>query len=148
MHCRERAVSPTTIPSYQRDVEHDGRSYAIAVEQLRVLQCGNCGEIVLDDAANRRISDALRTAAGLMLSEEIRQRREALGLLQKQVASALQISESTLSRWETGAQIQQRCMDRFLRAFFDLEALRGYLSTPEAAWVEPVAQVAGKPAQE
>jgi putative zinc finger/helix-turn-helix YgiT family protein len=148
MHCRERAVSPATIPSYQREVEHDGRRYAIAVDHLEVLQCGNCGEIILDDAANRRISDALRTAAGLMFPGEIRQRREALGLIQKQVANALQISESTLSRWETGAQIQQRCMDRFLRAFFDLEELRSYLSTPEGTWGEPVAQVAGKPAQE
>jgi hypothetical protein len=69
MHCRERAVSPATIPSYQSEVEHDGRRYTIAVDHLKVLQCGNCGAIVLDDAANRRISDALRTAAGLMIPE-------------------------------------------------------------------------------
>jgi putative zinc finger/helix-turn-helix YgiT family protein len=147
MHCRERAVSPATIPSYQREVEHDGRRYAIAVDQLMVLQCGNCGEIVLDDAANRRISAALRAAAGLMSPGEIRRRREALGLIQKQVASALQISESTLSRWETGAQIQQRCMDRFLRAFFDVGELRSYLNTPAVACVEPGAQFGGTTAQ-
>ena len=82
-----------------------------------------------------------------MFPAEIRQKREALGLIQKQLANALQISESTLSLWEAGAQIQQRSMDKFLRAFFDLEELRSYLSTPGAAWVEQDDRVAVGQAQ-
>src|SRR5262249_49580302 len=115
--CRERAVSPVTLPSYRAELEHDGRTYPIIVTDFQVLRCSRCGTIVLDDAANRRLSDALRGAAGLLQPSEIRERREALGLTQKQLAHHLQISEFTLSRWETGAQIQQRCMDRFLRVF-------------------------------
>ena len=127
MHCRERTVSPATLPSYEREVEHDGRKYTVTLSNFPVLQCSNCGELVLDDEANQRISDALRAKVGLLFPAEIRQKREALNLTQKQVAGHLQISESTLSRWETGAQLQQRCMDNFLRAFFDLQALRNYL---------------------
>jgi DNA-binding transcriptional regulator YiaG len=37
------------------------------------------------------------------------------GLTQKQFAHLLGVGEATVSRWETGAQIQQRAMDRFLR---------------------------------
>jgi putative zinc finger/helix-turn-helix YgiT family protein len=53
-----------------------------------------------------------RTALAL---EEIRQGREKLALTQKQFANLLGVGEATVSRWETGAQIQQRAMDRFLR---------------------------------
>ena len=38
-----------------------------------------------------------------------------LGLSQEQFANLLGVSEATVSRWEMGAQIQQRAMDRFLR---------------------------------
>jgi DNA-binding transcriptional regulator YiaG len=36
-------------------------------------------------------------------------------LTQKQFANLLGVGEATVSRWETGAQIQQRAMDRFIR---------------------------------
>ena len=55
-------------------------------------------------------------------------------------AQALQIAEATLSRWETGAQIQQRSMDRLLRAFFDLEPLRTYYGITAPATNETAGQ--------
>ncbi len=45
----------------------------------------------------------------------------------------LQIAEATLSRWETGAQIQQRSLDKLLRGFFGIEALRRFLGMPDLA---------------
>ncbi len=57
-------------------------------------------------------------------------RRESLGLTQKQLADFLLISDSTLSRWETGGQIQQKSLDRLLRAFFALEEFREYVGAP------------------
>src|SRR5437762_341779 len=53
--------------------------------------------------------------ARLLAPEEIRAGRERLALTQKQFANLLGVGEATVSRWETGAQIQQRAMDRFLR---------------------------------
>jgi transcriptional regulator with XRE-family HTH domain len=56
-----------------------------------------------------------RREARLLTPDEIRDGREKLGLTQKQFANLLGVGEATVSRWETGAQIQQRAMDRFLR---------------------------------
>jgi putative zinc finger/helix-turn-helix YgiT family protein len=124
--CRQRAVASVILPSYSTEMEHDGRKYPIDLTEFAVLQCSNCQSILFDDAANDRLFDALRSAAGLLAPSEIRRQREALGLKQRELANLLQISESTLSRWETGAQIQQRCMDKLLRGFFEVEELRRF----------------------
>ena len=131
--CRERAVHPTTLPTYEANLEHDGRSYHVALPDLEVFQCQNCGAVILDDAADDRLSDALRDAAGLLKPVEIRARREALGLKQRELAGYLRIAESTLSRWETGAQIQQRSMDALLRIFFELDEARRMLGAPDSS---------------
>lgn len=130
--CRERAVNPAVLPRYATELEHDGREYRVSVTSLQVARCDKCGAIMLDDAANRRLSDALRSQAGLLQPSEIRAHREALGLTQRALAGHLHIAEATLSRWETGAQIQQRAMDQFLRVFFQSSDARRILGCPEA----------------
>jgi putative zinc finger/helix-turn-helix YgiT family protein len=131
-NCRERAVNPATLPTYSADLEHDGRKYHVMLTDMQVAKCDNCGTIMLDDVASRRLSDALRNAAGLLHPAEIRANREALKLTQKTLAGYLFIAEATLSRWETGAQIQQRTMDLFLRTFFEVPEARRFLGVPEA----------------
>jgi putative zinc finger/helix-turn-helix YgiT family protein len=103
-----------TMP-YTTAVEHDGRTYHVEIPALTVPRCGNCRAISINDEADQQISAAFRRAAGLLAPEEIRQGREKLELTQKQFANLLGVGEATVSRWETGAQIQQRAMDRFLR---------------------------------
>ncbi len=132
MACRERAVAPTTLPTYTADLEHDGRGYTVTINDFQVLQCQRCGAIVLDDAADDRLSDALRQKAGLLTPGEIRANREKLGLTQQQLANALRISMYTLSRWETGGQIQQRAMDAFLRVFFESSEARAILRADQS----------------
>jgi len=75
---------------------------------------------LVDREAGEKVNDALRTAAGLLQPLEIRQRREALGINQKALAAHLGIVPTTLSRWEPGAQIQQRGFDKLLRLYFAL----------------------------
>jgi putative zinc finger/helix-turn-helix YgiT family protein len=133
--CREKAVSPTTLASYATEIEHDGRKYALTVADFQVLQCQNCGEIYLDVAANERLSDALRAAAGLLAPTEIREKREGLGLTQKQLASLLRIPDFTLSHWEAGAQIQQGSMDAFMRVIFQSAEARRILDTHDVEWM-------------
>ncbi len=128
--CRERAVYRETT-AYTVDLEHDGRSYTVTLPDLAVHRCRQCGAMSLDDEANRRITEALRREIGLLAPEEIRQHRERLGLTQKELAEHLEISESTLSRWETGAQVQQRCLDRLLRLFFEVPEVRKHLGLSE-----------------
>jgi putative zinc finger/helix-turn-helix YgiT family protein len=136
MECRNRTVVPTRLPSYATEMEHDGRTYTVTVSDLDVSRCTSCGAMALGDEALDRLSDALRQTVGLLAPSEIRARREALGLTQKELAGLLQISESTLCRWETGAQYQQRCMDRLLRGFFEVPEFRqftGWEAQPSSA---------------
>ena len=124
--CRAKSVHPVHEP-YQTDIEHDGRSYRIQVPSLGLHRCSACGFTIMDDVANKAISAASRREAGLLTPEDIRAERDNLELTQKQLAGHLRIAEATLSRWETGVQIQQRAMDVFLRAYFALPELRTHL---------------------
>src|SRR5438094_9132850 len=99
-HCRQRAVQAATVP-YTTEAEYDGRTYTVTVPELKVPRCQNCGELVLDTAANRQITAALRQQLGLLTPEQIRENRESLGLTQRQLASHLGIAEATVSRWQT-----------------------------------------------
>ena len=112
--CGQKTMRLATVP-YTTTIEHDGRAYRVEIPDLTVPQCENCHAISIDDEADRQISAAFRREAKLLSPEEIRQGREKLGLTQKQFANLLGVGEATVSRWETGAQIQQRAMDRFLR---------------------------------
>ena len=123
--CRSQTVFPAQDP-YEADVEHDGRSYRVRLPKLELHRCSACGFTIIDDIGNRAVSAELRRVASLLQPEEIRKEREALGLTQKQLAGYLHIAEATLSRWETGGQIQQRALDHMLRAFFDLSEFRAY----------------------
>jgi putative zinc finger/helix-turn-helix YgiT family protein len=126
-HCRERAVALAAV-DYSTGIEHDGRKYTVEISGLVVPQCGKCGTVVLDEYANQQISAAFRKQAGLLAPEDIRSRRTALGLTQQALADQLGVAVSTLSRWETGAQIQQRSLDRFLRLYFGVPQVRHALA--------------------
>ena len=130
--CRQRGLTPAVL-DYQADVGHDGRSYPLTIPALHVFRCELCGAIVLGDEADKKITDALRQAAGLLSPQEIRRGREALGLTQKQLAHNLQVGEATLSRWETGGQLQQRCLDRLLRIYFQVPEARRFLEDASLA---------------
>ena len=111
---------------YTTEIVHDGRPYQVTVPALRTPRCQNpdCRAILLDTDANRRITQAFRRAANLLEPEEIRRRREELGLTQAALAERLEVGTATVSRWETGAQIQQRSLDKLLRLYFDLPEVR------------------------
>jgi putative zinc finger/helix-turn-helix YgiT family protein len=126
-NCHERAVVPATIP-YSVEAQHDGRLYLVTVSDLEVARCQRCGEIVMIDAANGRITEELRKQLRVLSPEQIRKSREDLGLSQKQLADLLGISVRSLAYWETGLEIQSRASDRFLRLFFTLPEVRARLS--------------------
>ena len=111
---------------YVTEVKHDGHPYRIDLPDLPYYKCAECESVVLPDEANAAIGRQLRIVAGLLLPEEIRRGRTALGLRQKELADILGIAEATVCRWETGAQIQQTGYDRALRAFFNVPEMRSY----------------------
>jgi putative zinc finger/helix-turn-helix YgiT family protein len=124
--CRKGIMNPVTL-DYSVEMEHDGRAYMLRVPNLEVLLCDQCQSNVLPDASYERLADALRREAGLLIPSEIIEERTALGLNQKDFAHLLGVAPETVSRWETGGQIQQRVMNDFMQAFFDLPELRNYL---------------------
>lgn len=126
-NCREKAVERETI-AYDSPYEYDGKLYNLRVAELEVPRCKKCGQIVFDVAANRQITDTLRDEVGLLFPEQIRQNREALGLRQRELANLIGIAEATLSRWENGAQIQQRSLDKLMRLFFASADVRARLA--------------------
>lgn len=113
---------------YSTSFEHDGRTDEISVSQLKAARCENCGETVLDDEANQQISAAIRAHLGLLSPDQIRQHREHLGIERGELASALGIAEASLSRLESGGQIQPRTVDRLLRLYFGSEQVRTVLA--------------------
>ena len=94
----------------------------------------------MDEESERQVSVALRKAAGLLTPDEIREGRRGLQLTQKALAEKLDIAEATLSRWETGAQMQQRVLDKILRAYFGLPELRRFFAG-EVSPTEAVGQI-------
>lgn len=130
VHCQEKAVNRECV-SYSVVCDHDGREYTVSIPDLVVPKCRNCGRMIFDDDANRRITDALRAQVGLLKPVQIRAGREALGLTQEQLASKLRVASATVSRWETGAQVQQRALDLLMRLYFGLAEVRSALADEE-----------------
>jgi putative zinc finger/helix-turn-helix YgiT family protein len=128
-HCRERAVNDV-VADYETDIEHDGRVYHVLVKDLSFLQCGKCGTKQLPDEAQDRIFQELRKQAGLLAPSEIAKKRINLGLSQKDFAQLLGVAKETVCRWESGGQIQQRVMNRFMEVVFDVPEARSYLALP------------------
>jgi putative zinc finger/helix-turn-helix YgiT family protein len=125
--CGLRTVERETL-AYSTEVPYDGRNYTVELAEFRVPRCRNCGAMVLDDEANDQITAALRLQLGLLTPEQIHRNRDALGLKQRDFAALLGVGESTVSRWETGAQIQQRSLDKLMRLYFAIPEVREALA--------------------
>jgi putative zinc finger/helix-turn-helix YgiT family protein len=127
--CGKRAVNSRTI-DYTTVKEHDGRAYSLTIPNLEVYECDECHERTLPDRSSDKVTDALRAAAGLLMPDEIRDNRKRMGLNQEALANYLRVAKETVSRWETGGQIQQRAMDLLLRVFFGVPFVRLWLDNP------------------
>jgi putative zinc finger/helix-turn-helix YgiT family protein len=121
--CGRKEVRPATVCHTSR-IKHDGRLYCVEVPELRVPRCEACGEMVFDNEADSQIADALREQLALLPPGQIRHNREQLGLSQRDLADHLGVAAETISRWENGALIQSRAMDRYLRVYFGVPAVR------------------------
>ncbi len=126
--CGQRKVQPATV-TYTTEIKHDGRLYTVKIPELRVPQCEACGEMVFDTQADEQIARELRRQLGLLSADQIRTNRENLWLSQRQLAERLGVAVETISRWETGALTQSRAMDRYLRVYFGVPAVRAALES-------------------
>ena len=116
-NCGQKAVRPV-IEDYQTQFKHDGKLYDLTIPQLEIPTCSKCGERSFGFEQDARISQALREKVGLLAPSEIKSKRTELGMGQEQLAECLGTAKESISRWETGAQIQSISTDRLLRMFF------------------------------
>ncbi|MFH0982241.1 MAG: type II TA system antitoxin MqsA family protein [Planctomycetota bacterium] len=121
--CLKGEVWPTPT-EYTTRVKHDGRLHEVTLPGLLVPKCSACSELVLSNDTDEQISRALRDKLGLLQPEEIRRKREKLGLTQKTLAERIGVAPETISRWESGLLIQSRAMTTLLSIFFDFPDVR------------------------
>ena len=103
----------------------------IAVPSAAHLSCPKCGEVVLRLQDSKRLGeDAIalyRKHHGLLSAEEIRALRERFNLNQADLARLLRLGANTVSRWESGRNVQSAAMDMLLRLIRDLPGSIDYL---------------------
>jgi len=129
--CGRQEIRPASEP-YRIEARHDGELHVIDVPELRAPKCAACGNIVFGREEDEQVNTAIRERFGLLPPEEIRRRREALGIGRPDLAARLDVDEETLLRWESGALIQSTASDRLLRLCFDVPEARAYLGITEA----------------
>ena len=103
----------------------------IFVPDIAYLKCSKCGEILINIQEIRRLREGAleiyRKKYGLLPGEEIRRLRERFGITQGQLAKLLKLGVNTISRWESGRNVQTAAMDILLRLVRDLPGSMEYL---------------------
>ncbi len=108
----------------------------VTVSGTAHLRCPACDEVLLvyesAKALQERGVDLYRQAHGLLGAEEIRALRQRLGLTQAQFAALLHLGLNTVSRWESGRNVQSGAMDLLLKIIRDVPGTLGYLKQQAA----------------
>jgi putative zinc finger/helix-turn-helix YgiT family protein len=103
----------------------------VAVRSAAHLSCPKCGEVLLRFQDAKRLGeDAIavyRKKHGLLSSDAIRAIREHFNLTQADLARLLRLGANTVSRWESGRNVQTAAMDVLLRLIRDLPGSIDYL---------------------
>jgi len=140
--CGKEEVRPALVSQTVKR-NYEGKTHELEIQDLPVTRCAACGEIYYTQDSDDKIVSALRTYIALLSPEEMRGRITNLAMSQREVAIALRIAPETLSRWLSGSLIQSRSMDTLLRAFFELDQMRDFVSGPARNSVKPLEDAGG-----
>jgi len=103
----------------------------VSVPSSLHLRCAKCDEVVLRLADARRLHESAiaiyRKKHGLLSANDIRAIRERFGLTQAELARLLHLGANTISRWESGRNVQTEAMEMLLRLIRDLPGSLDYL---------------------
>ncbi|MFH1189060.1 MAG: type II TA system antitoxin MqsA family protein [Candidatus Omnitrophota bacterium] len=103
------------ILDYRTTVK-EGNSYGpMVISKLAVECCPNCQEVFLPKNSLEKVYSEKHKMRGILLPEELRRIRQDLGLTQSQMSGLLGIGKKSYLRWEKGASLQSRSMDRYIR---------------------------------
>jgi|SRR5208283_410066 len=92
-----------------------GQTRDVVVHDIKRSVCDSCGEYVLDEAAEDRISAAQREAMGLLSASCLESFRKSLGKTQEEMSDLLGLGKRTWCRWESNDHFQSASFDRYLR---------------------------------
>lgn len=125
--CKKTEVFQDTI-EYNTDRSHEGTNYHLEFPRLLVAKCRNCGDVTFDLFTSDQIEDALRVKAGLLMPEDVRSRRIALGLTREELSRRIGYPEDTIGKIEERLLIQSRALDIMLRIYFAFPGVREALN--------------------
>jgi HTH-type transcriptional regulator/antitoxin MqsA len=92
-----------------------GQTRGVVVRNITRDVCDSCGEYVLDEEAEDRISAEQRAAMGLLSAKSLESFRRKLGKTQEQMSELLGLGKRTWCRWESNDHFQSASSDRYLR---------------------------------
>jgi len=92
-----------------------GKTREVVVRDIPKDVCDECGEYLLDQESEERISSAQRAAMGLLSVEELAAFRKSLGKTQEEMSELLGLGKKTWCRWESNDHYQSESFDRYLR---------------------------------
>jgi putative zinc finger/helix-turn-helix YgiT family protein len=103
----------------------------VSVPSALHLRCPKCDEVVLRFSEARRLQEDgiahYRKKHGLLSANDIRAIRERFGLTQSELARLLHLGANTISRWESGRNVQTEAMEMLLRLLRDVPGSFDYL---------------------
>jgi len=103
----------------------------ITVPDAGHLHCPKCREVVLRLDETRHLRERAialyREKYRLLSADEIRSLRRRFGLTQGGMARLLRLGANSISRWESGRNVQTAAMDVLLRLIRDLPGSLEYL---------------------
>ena len=95
--------------------DEKGQAREVVVHEVTRSVCESCGEYVLDEVAEDRISAAQREAMGLLGASRLESFRKSLGKTQEEMSDLLGLGKRTWCRWESNDHFQSVSFDRYLR---------------------------------
>lgn len=135
----EPVKTSTNCPLCGNDAERvrGPREISVGRRQVTVdddyVRCSSCDEDFYMagqlEELQRRASDQIREAEGLLTPGEIVALRKDLGLSQTALEELLGVGPKTVIRWEKGTVFQSRAADRLLRLVKGLNGAVAFLTT-------------------
>lgn len=118
-HCKGKARLEPRMENMT--TEFRGESFVI---QTRTAVCPSCSYRTVSGQDMpefmRLTADAYRKRHGLLTSQEIKTRREAMNMNQELFAAHIGVGSASIKRWELG-HVQDRAMDRLLKLTTDVK---------------------------
>lgn len=138
--CREAAVRPASV-LYQTDVEFDGRCYRVELPDLGVLRCESCGAMVLDDEANRKVTEAIARKRGCSLPTRYGKGARRWASPRSSLPPDFRLPKRRSPAGRRGGQVQQRALDQYLRTYFRVPEARRFVDVMSDNYSSPATTI-------